>query len=68
MRELILFDMINQNSELLEQSIKTHHEHKRECADRFSKLESRKLKDSTRASVFGLIGGFLAVIGEKLWR
>lgn len=36
------------------------------CETRFKALESRKFKDTAAASIFGFVGGFVAVLGKKI--
>jgi hypothetical protein len=41
-------------------------DHPLACIERFNKLEARKNKDTASASIFGLVGGMLAILGKKL--
>lgn len=66
-RNNLMFDMLDHIASKQEESIATHHEHKRECDRRFKLIEKGKIKESARSSLFGLIGGFIAGIGKSLW-
>ena len=55
----ILFDYIISIHDKQDSQLKS-------CGERFVKLESKKLKDTGLAAMFGLIGGFLAVASKKI--
>ena len=37
------------------------------CETRFKKIESNKLKSGIMASTMGFVGGFIAILGKKLF-
>ena len=55
----ILFDLIKDIYDLQAENPKA-------CDKRFVVLENRKLRDTAASGMFGLLGGFLAVIFKKI--
>jgi hypothetical protein len=66
-RHALTFDLLNGVYAKLEELTKEYKNHLGVCSDRFSKIENGKKKDTVLTSLFGLCGGIVAVLGQKLF-
>lgn len=60
------FDMLSHISKQIEESHACTLAHRSDCNKRFTKLEERKTRDTATASLFGIVGGFVAVLGLQI--
>lgn len=58
----LTYDLIKGLYEKMDNLNKCYHDHIGICDGRFKELETHKMKNATKASAFGFIGGFFAVI------
>ena len=61
----LTFDLLDKLYEKHQETQEIHKIHLEVCNARFDCLENKKKRDSASASLFGLLGGFLAIV--VLW-
>ena len=58
----LTFDLLDKIYSLVDENSEIYKEHLGICDKRFKKVENNKRKDTAKSSLFGILGGFVAII------